>query len=135
MRQVCGPVRRDYVAIREQFSGVVEENDAVAQQAPSLLGVRGDRAGRLTVRGSRVRTWWRVRAHQRASYFLRALVSLVPGWDPRIQLALSHKTAQNDTPFKFRTSDVTDGARVAPGRHDTRSRIMPRGWAEAPQYR
>jgi hypothetical protein len=35
-------VRWDHATVRQEFAGVVEEDDAVAQQAPSLLGVGGD---------------------------------------------------------------------------------------------
>jgi len=35
---------------REQFATVVEQDDAVTQQAPALLRVRGDGAGRLAAR-------------------------------------------------------------------------------------
>ena len=35
--------------IGQEFARVVEDDDAVAQQAPSLLGVEGDGAGRVSV--------------------------------------------------------------------------------------
>ena len=37
---VGGPVRVDHSAVGEKFTRVVEEKDAIAQQAPPLLGVR-----------------------------------------------------------------------------------------------
>ncbi len=37
-------------AIGQEFARVVEDDDAVAQQAPPLLGVEGDGVGRVTVR-------------------------------------------------------------------------------------
>jgi len=35
--------------IGQEFARVVEDDDAVAQQAPSLFGVEGDGVGRVTV--------------------------------------------------------------------------------------
>jgi hypothetical protein len=46
-----GPVRRDDAAVGEQFSGVLEEEDAVAEQAPTLLGVARDNVRGLTIGG------------------------------------------------------------------------------------
>jgi hypothetical protein len=37
---VGGPVRVDHAAVGEKFTRVVEEENAVAQQAPPLLGVK-----------------------------------------------------------------------------------------------
>jgi hypothetical protein len=50
-------VWRNGAAIWQELAGVVEEDDAVAQQAPPLLGVEGDGAGRVTVRA----VSWRAR--------------------------------------------------------------------------
>src|SRR6516164_8629381 len=36
------PVRGDRAAVGQELAGVVEDDDAVAQQAPSLPGVAGD---------------------------------------------------------------------------------------------
>lgn len=46
---VGGAVGVDHAPVGQKLAGVVEEDDAVAQQAPSLLGVAGDRVGRLAV--------------------------------------------------------------------------------------
>jgi hypothetical protein len=43
-------VRGDCAAVGQELAGVIEQHDAVAQQAPPLLGVEGDGAGRVTVR-------------------------------------------------------------------------------------
>ncbi len=43
-------VRGNRTAVGQEFAGVVEEDDAVAQQAPPLLRVEGDGAGRVTIR-------------------------------------------------------------------------------------
>jgi hypothetical protein len=43
-------VRRNRATVGQEFASVVEEDDAVAQEAPPLLGVEGDGAGRVTVR-------------------------------------------------------------------------------------
>jgi hypothetical protein len=48
------PVRRDYLAVRQQVAGVLEEDEAVAQQTPALLRVGGYDMGGLPVwRGGR----------------------------------------------------------------------------------
>lgn len=47
---VRGPVRRDDLPVREQLSGVVEKDDAITQQAPTLLWVVSHRMGRLPIR-------------------------------------------------------------------------------------
>ena len=60
---VGGAMRSDRVAIGEQFPGVFEDNDAVAEQAPTLLRVANYRPGRLAVQSRCFRTGWRVRAH------------------------------------------------------------------------
>jgi hypothetical protein len=46
-------VRGDHASIGKQLTGVVEEHDSVAQQAPALFGMGGYRAGGSTVRGRR----------------------------------------------------------------------------------
>jgi hypothetical protein len=48
--EVDQPAWRNRLTIGQEFAGVVEDDDAVAQQAPPLLGVEGDGAGRVTVR-------------------------------------------------------------------------------------
>jgi hypothetical protein len=54
---------RDCAAVGQQPARVVEEDDAVAQQAPPLLGVEGDGVGRVTVRAVRWRARGPVRTH------------------------------------------------------------------------
>ena len=44
-----GPVRCDDLPAGEQFAGVLEDHDTVAEQRPALLRVAGDGAGRLAV--------------------------------------------------------------------------------------
>jgi len=48
---------RNRAATGQELARVVEEDDAVAQQAPPLLGVEGDDVGRVTVRAVSWRTW------------------------------------------------------------------------------
>jgi len=52
-----GPARRNHPTIGQQLAGVLEEDHAVAQQAPPLLGVGGDAVGGVAVRVVR----WRAR--------------------------------------------------------------------------
>jgi hypothetical protein len=42
-------VRRDAMAVRKQFTGVVEQQYPVAEQAPALFWVRGHNPGRVVV--------------------------------------------------------------------------------------
>jgi hypothetical protein len=56
-------VWRDCAAVGQKRARVVEKDDAVAQQAPPLLGVEGDGVGRVTVRAVRWRARGPVRAH------------------------------------------------------------------------
>ena len=72
---VGGAMRSDRVAIGKKFPGVFEDNDAVAEQAPTLLWVADYRPGRLAVRSRCFRTGWRVRAHGRASWLFPSLWS------------------------------------------------------------
>jgi hypothetical protein len=44
-----GTLREHHPTVREQLTQVVEEDHAVAQEAPSLLGVGGNDVGRLAV--------------------------------------------------------------------------------------
>lgn len=48
-------LRGDGAAVGQELAGVVEEDHAVAQQAPALLGESGDHFGRFAV--SRLRGW------------------------------------------------------------------------------
>src|ERR1700735_3765181 len=68
--QVGRPVRRARVPAREQFPGALENDDAVAEQAPALFRMTDDRTGRLAVRAAGIRTRWRVRAHRSASWLV-----------------------------------------------------------------
>src|ERR1022692_1052676 len=63
LEQVGWPVRLDRVPVREQLTGVLENDDAVAKQAPALLRMADEGSGRLTVRSSCIRAGRRVRAH------------------------------------------------------------------------
>jgi len=45
-----GRLREHHPTVREQLTQIVEEDHAVAQEAPSLLGVGGRGVGRLAVR-------------------------------------------------------------------------------------
>src|SRR6478672_4512469 len=65
---IGGPVRGDGTATGEQFPGVLEDDDAVAEQAPALLGMADNGPGSLAIRRARVRTRRRVRAHVCASW-------------------------------------------------------------------
>jgi hypothetical protein len=51
-------VWKNCAAVGQELARVVEDDDAVAQQAPPLLGVEGDGAGRVTVRAVSWRAWW-----------------------------------------------------------------------------
>jgi len=64
------PVRRDALAGGEQRAGVLEQHDAVAEQAPSLLGVRGHDMGRLAIYRVRGRTRRLMLAHHVPPRFL-----------------------------------------------------------------
>jgi hypothetical protein len=50
-----GPVGRDYPAIGQQIASVLEHDDAVAEQAPSLLWAGGHDPGSLAIRRVRRR--------------------------------------------------------------------------------
>jgi hypothetical protein len=49
-------VWRNRATVGPELARIVEEDDAVAQQAPPLLGVEGDHVGRVTVRAVSWRT-------------------------------------------------------------------------------
>ena len=57
------PVRGNRATVGQELARVVEEDDAVAQQAPPLLGMEGDDPGRVTVRAVSWRTWGLMWAH------------------------------------------------------------------------
>src|SRR5215470_5009625 len=57
------PVRRDGLTVGKQRAGVLEQHDAVAKQAPSLVGVRGHHVGRLAIHCVRRRTGGVMLAH------------------------------------------------------------------------
>src|ERR1700744_3262765 len=48
--QVSGPVRVDAATPRQQLAGVFKNHDPIAEQAPALIGVAGQRSSRLAVR-------------------------------------------------------------------------------------
>ena len=60
-------VRSDGGAARQELPGVLEEDDAVAEKAPPLLGVAGEGTCGLAVGRLGCRTGRVVRAHRRAS--------------------------------------------------------------------
>jgi hypothetical protein len=75
---VGGPVRRDACAIGQKLACVVEDHDAIAEQAPALLGVADYGVRRFAVRCRWRRTGRRVWAHVSASWlFHRACSRLV----------------------------------------------------------
>jgi hypothetical protein len=57
------PVWGNRATVGQELARVVEEDDAVAQQAPPLLRMEGDDAGRVTVRAVSRRTWGLMWAH------------------------------------------------------------------------
>jgi hypothetical protein len=75
--KVGGPVRCDGLAVRQQFAGVLEDHDAVAEQAPALLGVADNGVRRFAIRSRRSRTRRRVRAHISASWLFHVRSLLV----------------------------------------------------------
>src|SRR5450755_3116329 len=68
-----GPVGCDDPAVRQQLAGVLEHDNAVAQQAPALLRVRGHNVGGLAVRCVR----------SRAGRLMRTVHDPSPGARPR----------------------------------------------------
>src|SRR5215831_5058190 len=75
--EVGGPVRCDGRAVGQQFTGVLEDHDAVAEQAPALLGVADDGVRRFAIRIRRSRTGRRVWAHISASWLFHHAFSVV----------------------------------------------------------
>jgi hypothetical protein len=55
--------RRDGGPVRQELARIVEEDDAIAQQAPPLLGVRRHDSGERVVRRSCGRAGRLMRAH------------------------------------------------------------------------
>jgi hypothetical protein len=55
-------VRLHRAAVGQQLAGVLENDDAVAEKAPTLLWVAGDNSGGLVVNGVRTRTGGKVLA-------------------------------------------------------------------------
>jgi hypothetical protein len=74
--EVGGPVRCDGRAVRQQFAGVLEDHDAVAEQAPALLGVADNGVRRFPIRSRRSRTGRRVWAHISASWLFHHAFSV-----------------------------------------------------------
>ena len=58
-------MRLDHPAVGQQLAGVLEDHDAVAEQAPALLRVADQHAGGLPVDTFSRGTSWVVRAHER----------------------------------------------------------------------
>ena len=59
----CRAVRGDDLAVGQELTGVLEKENAVAQQAPSLFRVVRHQAGGLPVGGVSCRARWLVLAH------------------------------------------------------------------------
>ena len=57
-------VRFDQTSVREQLAGVLEDDHAVAEQAPALLRVAGDHSSRIMVDSVGGRALRLVRAHR-----------------------------------------------------------------------
>ena len=66
----------DHAAVGEKFARVVENDHAVAEQAPALLRVADDGVRRFAVRCRRCRTRRRVWAHIRASWLFHRACSV-----------------------------------------------------------
>ena len=71
--QVRRLARRDAPAIGKQRASVLERHDAVAEQAPSLFGMRRHNVGRLTIRCVRGRAGRSMLAHDAPRSCCRAL--------------------------------------------------------------
>src|SRR5215469_251464 len=73
--QVRRPVWRDGRAVRQEFPRVVKDHDAIAEQAPTLLGMADNSVRRFAVRGGCLRTGRRVWAHISASWLVHRACS------------------------------------------------------------
>jgi hypothetical protein len=62
-----GAVRSDHAAVGQELTGVVEDDDPVAEKIPALLGMTGDGDSSVTVGGVRGRTGREMPAHRVAS--------------------------------------------------------------------
>src|ERR1700755_1780177 len=87
--EVGGPVRCDGLAVWQQFAGVLEDHDAVAEQAPALLGVADDGVRRFAVRIRRSRTGRRVWAHISASWLFHHACSRLMFSVPQVVRSLT----------------------------------------------
>lgn len=56
-------MRLDDPAVRQQLSGVLEEEDTVAEQGPALCRLVSCGTSGFTIRSICWRTWWLVLAH------------------------------------------------------------------------
>jgi hypothetical protein len=81
------PVRRDAPAIGKQRTSVLEHYDAVAEQAPSLFGMRRHHVGRLAIWCVRGRAGRLMLAHNATSIILPALKLDTFGADRRLGAA------------------------------------------------
>jgi len=61
----AGPTGADAAAVGQDLAAVFEEDDPVAEEAPTLLGMAGHDMGGVAVRGIRGRTRWVMGAHGR----------------------------------------------------------------------
>jgi hypothetical protein len=94
------PCQRYFLVTGQQHSGVIEQHDAVAEQAPSLLGVADLYASGRAVGCQRVWTSGLVLAHNRPPALRVVLVaprppSLPDGWTPRRSMRLSAHCPQS----------------------------------------
>ena len=69
-----GASSSDAASVRQDLAAVLEQHDAVAEEAPPLLRVAGDDSGGVAVGGVRGRTRWVMRAHDCCSGRLSVLV-------------------------------------------------------------
>lgn len=74
------PVRGDGRPVGQQLTGVLEDDNTVAEQAPALLRVTGYRVRRLAVGCCRIRARRNVRAHVSASWFSLCRPTVCTTW-------------------------------------------------------
>jgi hypothetical protein len=67
-------MRGHATAVRKQLAVVVEDDDAVAEQRPSLFWMKRHEASRVVIRGVRGRTRWLMLTHRWASIFTRLVM-------------------------------------------------------------
>src|SRR5215471_20779816 len=127
---VGGPVRGDGGATGEQFPGVLEDDDAVAEQAPALLGMADNGPGSLAVRRARVRTRRLVRAHVRASW---SAVGFISCWQRNTHAGFPPpaRASARCVPWYDRLNEQT----AKPARHAVAGRLRPGAAPSGPARR